>query len=142
MLLGAHILTVPAATLSKADVALLTHSSADLCTRCDHLIHTAQVAFQHREITRRLSKLRAELESAKDDRDFKTESAVKHEMKVLEREESLLPPPEEDTLTLSDQCAELVQRVTYRCRDLAEAQLFAALDTLSAKLRAIKALDL
>jgi hypothetical protein len=134
-----------AAPLAKSDVAALVQSGKGMRARCDALLQAAEVARQLREMTARMAEVSAHVDAANAARDFQTAASLDHDLRALEREASLLPPPAEgktDDQSLRARQAELLLRVTERCRDLADIQQFAALGKLAAKLRAIQSLDL
>jgi hypothetical protein len=74
--------------------------------------------------------------------DFVLVGTLGSQLQALQQESAQLSLSEEDYLTLAARHAALVQRVMEECRELAKAQDYTALGSLSAKLQELKALDL
>jgi hypothetical protein len=84
---------------------------------------------------------KAQIDTALAADDFELVASLGVKLQTLQQESAQLSLSEEDYLTLPARHGDLVQRMTGKCRELAKAQHFAALGTLSAKLKALRALD-
>jgi hypothetical protein len=116
---------------------------APLLNECEQVIRQAALAPKRRDVTERLESLQAQYHAASSAaEDFQLIAALGMQLDAAQQESAQLPLSEEDYQTLVPRHAQLLQRVEQKCRDLMNAKAFPTLAALSAKLAAVKSLDL
>jgi hypothetical protein len=126
-------LVLPSDAVSLADVIRDGHA---MCQQ-------AAQALQCRGTMQRIQDLQAQYDAAEAAaEDFELIASLGLQLTALQLEAKKLPLSEKAYLTLPDRHAALVQRMTDKCKELMRDKDFDALATLSALLKAVKALDL
>jgi hypothetical protein len=93
---------------------------------------------QRLDLIQRIHALQTQLDAALITDELASVGSLCAKLQTLQKQSARLPLSEEDYLTLADRHAALVQRVTDRCKELAEAKDFAAVTALGTKLKELR----
>jgi hypothetical protein len=108
---------------------------------CERILQQVGDAPDRRDLNERNRTLQAQREAAQAAEDFETVASLGEALKALQRESAYLPLSEEDYVTLPARHAELVQRVTDVCKDLAASAEYEKLQALAKKRDELKVPD-
>jgi hypothetical protein len=108
---------------------------------CERILQQVGDAPDRRDLNERSRTLQAQREAAQAAEDYETVASLGEALKALQRESAYLPLSEEDYLALPARHAELVQRVTDVCKDLAASAEYEKLQALAKKRDELKVPD-
>jgi hypothetical protein len=117
---------------SKADQDRLLSTCAELRAVCDLVVLQASQAPQRAEMIHRLEAAHGQCDAAEAAaEDFQLIASLGKALQALRQESAQLPLSEEDYHSLPVRHAQLVQRMTDKCKELMKAKLFDDLVALS-----------
>jgi hypothetical protein len=109
---------------------------------CQRFLRQVASAPLQKELMQRREVLQAQYRAAEfAAEDFVLIGHLGVKLEALQRESAQLPLSEEDYLALADRHAQLVQRVTDKCKELTKGRQFDELAALGIQLKALKAVD-
>jgi hypothetical protein len=106
---------------------------------CERVLQYIRDAPQRGDLLNKMLLLHEQLQAAFAFEDFESVACHCTQLQALQQQSAQLPLSEEDYLTLGDRHADLVQRVTEKCKQLAAAKDFTSVTALGAKLSELRA---
>jgi hypothetical protein len=111
----------------------------ELANECTKLLEEVAQAPARRTLVQQRKVLSAQYDAADAAGDFKAIAAAGMQLQALQQQSAQLPLSEKGHLTLGDRHADLVRRVTEKCKELTRAKEYAEVTALGAKLAELRA---